>query len=197
MVKVHPNKKLRAKAGDVFGKLRIVRKMRNPKNVYGITWKVQCSCGSDPFVIREQYLFRKDNPKVDCGCERKTIITDNKREYSIWKMMNRRCYFETHIVYSYYGGAGVTVCDRWLDPSAKIHKLLNEGYYVEMTMAEMYQGTLKSFGNFLKDMGRAPSRKHTLDRINPFGNYEPSNTRWALPEVQANNKRWNYHIRRT
>ena len=171
--KVHPNKKLRAKAGDVFGSLRIVRKMRNPKGVYGICWKVQCSCGSESFVIREQYLFRKDNPKRDCGCKRRTIITEYPREYCIWKMMNRRCYYDTHTSYEYYGGSGITVHDDWRDGGADVPLASN----------------LKAFGKFLRHVGKAPSAQHTLDRRDPFEGYTYGNVRWATPKEQANNKR--------
>lgn len=178
--KPHPNKKDRARAGNIFGKLRILRKVRNPKGVYGVSWQVQCSCGSPPFRIREQYLFRKDNPKTHCGCASQTIITKFKREYSIWKMMNRRCYFDTHASWDYYGAIGIKVCDDWRDG----------GYDVPL------EQNIKAFGSFLKHVGPAPSLKHTLDRKNPFGNYEPGNVRWATREQQANNQRKHYINRR-
>lgn len=34
--------------------------------------------------------------------------------------------------------------------------------------------------------------KHSLDRINPDGNYEPGNVRWATKAVQASNKSGRY-----
>ena len=56
-----------------------------------------------------------------------------------------------------------TVCDRWMN----------------------------SFNTFLEDMGERPSGM-TLDRINPFGNYEPSNCKWSTNKEQCNNFRKHY-----
>lgn len=75
--------------------------------------------------------------------------------------MKSRCYNKNNISYKNYGDRGIKVCDRWLN----------------------------SFENFLKDMGEKPSDKHSLDRIDISGGYEPSNCRWATPEEQAVNKR--------
>ena len=46
------------------------------------------------------------------------------------------------------------------------------------------------FENFFEDMGVRP-KDTTLDRINPSGNYEPSNCRWADIFTQENNRRNN------
>lgn len=50
-----------------------------------------------------------------------------------------------------------------------------------------YCDSWEKFENFLKDMGERPDNT-TLDRIDFNGNYEPSNCRWAVNEVQQNNK---------
>jgi hypothetical protein len=53
---------------------------------------------------------------------------------------------------------------------------------------------MQSFENFLTDLGPKPSPKHSLDRINPAGNYEPENCRWITIKEQQNNKNNNQHI---
>jgi hypothetical protein len=45
------------------------------------------------------------------------------------------------------------------------------------------------FWQFVKDVGPKPSPKHTLDRINNDGNYEPGNVRWLLHRENCRNRR--------
>lgn len=71
-----------------------------------------------------------------------------------------RCYFESEgRGYELYGGRGIRVEKRW-------HK----------------------FENFLMDMGERPEG-HSIDRINPNGNYERGNCRWSTRWEQSQNKR--------
>jgi hypothetical protein len=86
-------------------------------------------------------------------------MAQHKPTYSSWANMKRRCDLPTSTQYKYYGGRGIRYCERWA-----------------------------SFANFLDDMGERPERM-TLDRIDPNGNYEPSNCRWLNNDDQKRNKR--------
>lgn len=98
---------------------------------------------------------------TSCGC-----ITPNFKHggaknssYNTWRAMIRRCNNLQDKDYPRYGGIGVSVCNEWLD-----------------------------YLTFAKDMGE-PVEAQTLDRINPYGNYEPSNCVWSSPTKQARNTR--------
>jgi len=53
----------------------------------------------------------------------------------------------------------------------------------------VFPGWAANFEAFLDDVGPAPSKKHSLDRINNDGNYEPGNVRWAVQATQSQNTR--------
>lgn len=44
-----------------------------------------------------------------------------------------------------------------------------------------------SYKSFLRHVGRRPTPKHSLDRIDPSGHYSPGNVRWADKATQSRN----------
>ncbi len=83
-------------------------------------------------------------------------------EYQAWLHMRDRCEDPTKKEYPNYGGRGIVIHAAWQD-----------------------------FAEFFAHIGLRPSPKHSVDRIDVNGNYEPGNVRWATPDIQANNKRNN------
>lgn len=74
--------------------------------------------------------------------------------------MRRRCNRPGAARFADYGGRGITVCPRW-----------------------------DSFAAFLADMGPAPSREHSIDRVDNSKGYSPENCRWATAAEQSRNTR--------
>ena len=145
-------KKQSIRPGMQLGDLHIVMRVATKSGSSGgQKWRVECSCGNR-FTIPQWYLMRKEFPKRHCGCRAKEGVNPNPRERGIFYMMHRRCYNNTHIAYKHYGGANppVTVCDPWNKDKV---------------------GNDIAWANFMKDMGRAPTKGHTLDRIDPYNGY--------------------------
>lgn len=82
-----------------------------------------------------------------------------KKAYNAWVNMRQRCTNEKHPEYFRYGGAGITVDEIW-----------------------------NNFDQFLSDMG-IPEKELSLDRIDPKGNYTPSNCRWTDKVQQSYNQK--------
>lgn len=154
--------------GQTFGRLTALEPS-------GAKWSCRCECGRTSVVSVGNL---RSGHTQSCGCllAERRVASRTKHgdvaggratgEYRSWNAMIARCTCTTWVRYDLYGGRGITVCPRWRT----------------------------SFAAFLEDMGRRPTPRHSLDRIDPNGNYEPGNCRWATHREQCNNKRNNRRI---
>lgn len=155
-------------SGQKFGRLLAInRDFSGEKS--GVRWWFLCDCGVKKSLQKGGVT---SGHQVSCGCymrelKREQNLTHGLSKhplYRTWNGMMHRCTAEHSKDYPYYGGRGITVCDRWLDVR-----------------------------NFIEDMGDKPKRA-TLDRIDNSKGYSPDNCRWATPIAQANNKRNNREV---
>src|SRR5208282_6263374 len=89
---------------------------------------------------------------------RNGIVWSNTPTYLSWAAMKARCLYPKEVNYHRYGGAGVTICSRWLGADGHL--------------------------NFLADMGERPEGT-TLGRLGDVGNYEPNNCKWMTKAEQV------------
>jgi hypothetical protein len=150
--------------GKTYGSLTAIRRVGSVHGNRNAIWLFSCSCGGT--VERDGYSVRRGK-HIDCAtcaAERTRLATvkhglSHTREFRIWTGMQTRCHNPNASNYPRYGGRGIAICDRW-----------------------------RSFQAFLDDMGPCPSDKHSIDRIDGRGNYEPGNCRWATAAEQTANR---------
>ncbi len=158
--------------GKQFGSLLVERRSNKNSRFRQPLWHCICNCGNKVVVLGQSL---RTGHSTSCGCRTKEIIRQkakihgksNTPEHKIWLGMLSRCNDQGSNVYRYYGGLGISICDRW----------------------QFGENGKHGFECFLEDVGPKPSSNHSIDRIDPFGNYEPANCRWVTQLQQMNNRR--------
>ena len=156
--------------GKIFGRLKVLGQV-------GIYLRCECTCGVVKLVRTDRV---KSGKTRSCGClsrERiaamrkppppptpkpRTRTLEERRLYSVWRSMVRRCTNPKDAAYKNYGGRGIGVCPAWMD---------FQQFYFEM--APWYRPGL------------------WLERLDNNRGYDGDNCTFRTPTRQARNRRNN------
>ncbi len=163
--------------GQTFGRLTALYRVGTkiyPSGGRVSIWHCKCICGNE---INVNLSALKSGNTKSCGCLHVELTKSlnykhgesHSRLNEVWKQMKKRCKNPNAKEYKFYGAKGVSVCKEW-DKSFEVFK--------EWMMENGYDD-------------RAERGACTIDRINPFGNYEPSNCRIVSMDIQLRNMRRN------
>jgi len=132
-------------------------------------WLCRCACGSLQCFNSSRLGSALQSPKRCSECSNSALRhlhpvhgpASRQSWFSRWEDMVARCHRPSKKNYKWWGGRGISVCERWRENA----------------------------WNYYEDVGDPPSSGMTLDRINNDGNYEPKNVRWATKQRQIHNSR--------
>lgn len=153
--------------GKRFNRLTVIDieriKVRSDTRIHYVC---KCDCGNTKSISKYSVL---QGSSTSCGCVRKDKITIHGLAhhplYGIWYGIKRRCDHKKYKGYKNYGGRGIKYDESWRDNPEKF------------------------INDIEKNLGKRPSKKHSLDRIDNDKGYYIENLRWADYSEQARNKR--------
>jgi len=157
--------------GQTFGRWTVIEASPERK-CKKIMWKCLCKCGASGLVATG--ALRLGSSK-SCGCFDREVAAQRMTTHGhtlngsrsienyTYHHMVARCTNPLTRGYKDYGGRGIKVCEEWRG--------------------------VDGFQKFFDHVGKRPSNKHSIDRIDVNKDYEPGNVRWATRTVQNRNKR--------
>ena len=146
--------------GKVYGKLTILKEDDPYRTIRGdIKRMVVCQCECGN-VTTKRLEKMKIGRTISCGCG-KSSHGHSVRGKKTPSYRSWLAMMDRCVwrTKSEYKDNEITICERWY-----------------------------TYTNFLEDMGERPEGT-SLDRIDVYGNYEPSNVRWATTKEQRFNQR--------
>lgn len=147
-----------------FGKLSVLREAEPYVFPSGAKYRqmfCKCECGSETVINLYNLLSGNTKGCAECAENAPSHRLSSIPEYSVYRSMLARCLDAKDKGFANYGGRGITV----------------------------EEPLLSSFEAFIAEVGRRPSDRHTLDRIDVNKNYGVGNIRWVLWDHQQHNKR--------
>jgi len=137
----------------------------------------RCDCGKEKIFFFSN-IVPKPNARFtsSCGCKRSELVSNKNTKHAMtgtkfykrWRSMFDRLSPKYICAKDY---VGIKICPSWY----KFENFLKD-------MFALYEAHKEKYGE----------RQTTLDRINPFGNYEPENCRWATFSEQNRNTKKNF-----
>lgn len=163
--------------GKYLGELDILEEFRKrveKERTSRIFCKVKCFCGKEFECLLKSV---KNGNTKSCGCLNRKILKEKATKHGDTDPITKKPSPELSVFYG--------MKKRCVNSNQKCFNLYG-GRGVEFRFS--------SFQEFINEVGRRPTKNHSIDRIDPNGHYEKGNVRWATLEEQSRNKRRSVYL---